>query len=51
MRTDDVAATQTKLPPFALHIGRRDWLLGALVVVLSVVAIFGRAASRMPSSS
>jgi Ca2+:H+ antiporter len=36
------------LPPFALHVGRRDLVLSALIVVLSLVAIVGHAAG-MPS--
>ncbi len=44
MRTDEPAtAQQPKLAPFALRVGRRDRLLGVLVVALSLLAVFGQA--------
>src|SRR5947209_19431812 len=43
MRTDQPAMTSHPLPRFALHVGRRDRVLGVAVIVLAALAIFGRA--------
>jgi Ca2+:H+ antiporter len=43
MQTERPTATESRLPRFALHVGRRDRVLGVLVVVLSLLAVFGRA--------
>ncbi|MDQ6602900.1 MAG: calcium/proton exchanger, partial [Chloroflexota bacterium] len=43
MRTEDPATAHKRLATFALNIGRRDQILGVLVVALSIAAVFGRA--------
>lgn len=42
MQTEAEPTTNSKLPPLAFHIGRRDVILGVLVVVLSTVSVAGR---------
>ncbi|MHB8646185.1 MAG: calcium/proton exchanger [Thermomicrobiales bacterium] len=43
METDEPAPPQIHLPRFALHLSKRDRVLGVLAAVLSVLAVFGRA--------
>jgi Ca2+:H+ antiporter len=43
MQTDEPTPTNPKLAPFALHVSRRDQILGVFAVALSVLAVFGRA--------
>ena len=43
MRTEDPATAHKRLATFALNTGRRDQILGVLVVALSTAAVFGRA--------